>query len=127
MIPQFYARIVREAERKRDYSYRVSFQQDVGSSFDPALEDPAEWEHDLRGTSSFSAVDVLTLTCLLAGTSSDSPRPPSEFDEDEADELAALAEDEAYWEALGNTDNLDDPALDIPPEAERMDEDMDMS
>lgn len=112
---EFYARIVHEAERKKEHSYRVSFQQDVGSSFDPAMEDPAEWEQDLRAS---TPVD-------------DGPRPPSEFDEDEADELAALAEDEAYWDALGNTDNLDDPSLDAleakPSRMRQIDDDMDMS
>ncbi|KZV68368.1 hypothetical protein PENSPDRAFT_666479 [Peniophora sp. CONT] len=110
---EFYARIVLEAERKRDDSYRMSFQKDVGSSFDPALEDPVEWEQNLR-----------------AGTYADGPRPPSEFDEDEADEYAALAEDEAYWEALGNTDTFDDPspaAFGVNASgSQRADDDMDM-
>ncbi|VDC07480.1 unnamed protein product [Peniophora sp. CBMAI 1063] len=111
---EYYARIVLEAERKRDYQYRLSFEHDVGSSFDPAMEDPVEWEQDLK-----------------AGTSATvEPRPPSEFDEDEAAELAALAEDEAYWEALGNTDDLDN--VDVAtceanaPSARRVEDDMDM-
>ena len=34
--------------RKTQYSYRLSYAQDVGSSFDPDMEDVAEWESDLR-------------------------------------------------------------------------------
>lgn len=55
-----------------------------------------------------SRVGSTILTCLSAAASADEgPRPPSEYDEDEADNLASRAEDDAYWEALGSIDELD--------------------
>ncbi|TFK90336.1 hypothetical protein K466DRAFT_484937 [Polyporus arcularius HHB13444] len=45
----FFQRIVESAKRKERHQYRLSFAQDVGSSFDPDMEDPAEWETELRG------------------------------------------------------------------------------
>ncbi|KAI0088851.1 hypothetical protein BDY19DRAFT_1048377 [Irpex rosettiformis] len=44
----FFSRIMASAQRKQHHSYRVSYSQEVGSSFDPDMEDPAEWEHELR-------------------------------------------------------------------------------
>ena len=38
--------------RKSQHSYRVSYALEVGSSFDPDLEDVAKWEEEL-GTISF--------------------------------------------------------------------------
>jgi len=35
--------------RKERHSYRVSYAQEVGSSFDPDLEDVATWEQELAG------------------------------------------------------------------------------
>ena len=113
-LAQFYARTVQEAERKRQNRYQTSFQRNVGSSFDPTIEDPNEWEN--------------------GGDADDEPRPPSEFDEDEFDaaELAAVDEDEeaAYWAAVGETDNSSVNAFTTSSaRAVRMDddEDMDMS
>ena len=93
------------------------------------MEDPVEWEQDLKGRSYRVIPTSPALSSYLAeAPSHDGPRPPSEFDEDEADELAALAEDEAYWDALGNTDNLDDlSSFEDTSRALRKDEDMDMS
>ncbi|KAI0319452.1 hypothetical protein OF83DRAFT_1110396 [Amylostereum chailletii] len=47
---EIYRRIIMSTQRKREHAYRVSYQHDVGSSFDPDMEDPVEWEQDLRGT-----------------------------------------------------------------------------
>jgi hypothetical protein len=37
------------AKHKQRYSYRLSFQYDVGSSIDPDMDDVAEWERNLQG------------------------------------------------------------------------------
>ncbi|KAI0711181.1 hypothetical protein C8T65DRAFT_708163 [Cerioporus squamosus] len=42
----FFQRIVESAKRKERHQYRLSFAHDVGSSFDPDMEDPAEWENE---------------------------------------------------------------------------------
>ena len=110
-LAQFYARTVQEAERKRQTQYQTSFQRNVGSSFDPTVEDPNEWEN--------------------GGDVNEEPRPPSEFDEDEFDaaELAAVDEDEeaAYWAAVGETGSSGVDALTAGSSGvQRMDDDVDM-
>ncbi len=37
------------ANRKRQHTYRLSFAYEVGSSFDPNLEDVDSWEKELGG------------------------------------------------------------------------------
>lgn len=36
--------------RKSQHSYRVSYALEVGSSFDPDMEDVGKWEEELHGT-----------------------------------------------------------------------------
>lgn len=38
------------SQRRERYSYKLSFADEVGSSFDPDMEDVALWEHELAGT-----------------------------------------------------------------------------
>ena len=47
---QLFQRIVESSFRKSQHSYRVSYALEVGSSFDPDLEDMAKWEEELHGT-----------------------------------------------------------------------------
>ncbi|KAI0694197.1 hypothetical protein BC835DRAFT_1415451 [Cytidiella melzeri] len=44
----FFSRIMASVKHQRQHSYRVSYAQDVGSSFDPDIEDLDQWEHELR-------------------------------------------------------------------------------
>lgn len=53
-IPKLFRRIIASASQKNRYSYRLSFQNEVGSSIDPDMEDIAAWEHSLRGTTTRS-------------------------------------------------------------------------
>lgn len=46
---QLFRRIIDSAKQKRQYSYRLSFQNDFGSSIDPDMEDVVEWERNLQG------------------------------------------------------------------------------
>jgi hypothetical protein len=48
-IPQLFHRIIASASQKNRYSYRLSFQNEVGSSIDPDMEDIATWERLLHG------------------------------------------------------------------------------
>ena len=50
--PQLFSRIVESAKRKQRHAYRLSYAHDVGSSFDPDMEDPQSWETELNGTPS---------------------------------------------------------------------------
>ncbi|KAI0043585.1 hypothetical protein FA95DRAFT_1563171 [Auriscalpium vulgare] len=81
---ELFRRIIASANQKQRHSYRVSYELDVGSSLDPDLQDIAEIEEELLEEPSIPEYD-------------DDVRPPSEFDEEE---LAAYAEDAAYWEDL---------------------------
>jgi hypothetical protein len=36
------------SNRKQVHSYRVSYAQEVGSSFDPDMEDVGSWERELK-------------------------------------------------------------------------------
>ncbi|KAI0305349.1 hypothetical protein B0F90DRAFT_1194856 [Multifurca ochricompacta] len=46
---QLFRRIIASTSHKNRYSYRLSFQNEVGSSLDPDMEDIAEWERSLKG------------------------------------------------------------------------------
>ena len=104
-------------QHKREHAYRVSYQHEVGSSFDPDMEDPVEWERDLQR----EFLVFSPLLCVHYFSFSDfhnpvaaaettplpllrDPLPPSDFDDEEVSELAALAEDDAYWDALDADD-----------------------
>ncbi|KAI0674399.1 hypothetical protein C8Q78DRAFT_966526 [Trametes maxima] len=51
---ELFRRIVESAKRKERHAYRLSYSQDVGSSFDPDMEDPEAWESELRDIQSTS-------------------------------------------------------------------------
>ncbi|KIP10832.1 hypothetical protein PHLGIDRAFT_115179 [Phlebiopsis gigantea 11061_1 CR5-6] len=44
MNDPFFQRIISNLKQKSKHSYRLSYAQDVGDSFDPDMEDLAEWE-----------------------------------------------------------------------------------
>ena len=37
------------AKHKQQHNFRLSYQLEVGSSFDPDMEDISRWEHELQG------------------------------------------------------------------------------
>ena len=41
--------------RRQQHSYRVSYEVEVGSSFDPNLEDADVWEQELAGEIAFAS------------------------------------------------------------------------
>ncbi|KAF8841094.1 hypothetical protein BDN67DRAFT_989950 [Paxillus ammoniavirescens] len=49
MQDELFRRIMQSANHKKQYAYRVSYSLEVGSSFDPELEDASVWESELRG------------------------------------------------------------------------------
>lgn len=83
---ELFRRIIASASQKHRYSYRLSFQNEFGSSIDPDLEDIAAWEHSLQGDNSPVVYE--------------SDFPPSEFDEEEIAERAAQAEEAELWADL---------------------------
>lgn len=44
---ELFRRLVASGKRKEQHAYCVSYQRDVGSSFDPVLEETAEWEYEV--------------------------------------------------------------------------------
>ena len=50
LVFQLFSRIMQSVNRKQKYEYKLSYHQDVGSSYDPELEDISQWESELRGT-----------------------------------------------------------------------------
>ncbi|KAH9941320.1 uncharacterized protein BXZ73DRAFT_88458 [Epithele typhae] len=51
---EFYHRIMDNSKRKQVHAYRLSYSLDVGSSFDPDMEDPQSWEDDLHALNAIS-------------------------------------------------------------------------
>jgi len=83
---ELFRRIIASASQKHRYSYRLSFQNEVGSSIDPDLEDIVAWERSLQDGDS-PVVYESDLT-------------HSEFDEEEIAERAAQAEEAELWADL---------------------------
>ena len=50
---QLFRRIMANTNRNRKHQYKVSYSLDVGSSFDPDMEDVASWEEELTGKTLF--------------------------------------------------------------------------
>lgn len=49
---------MQNANHKKKHSYRVSYALEVGSSFDPDMEDPTAWESELHGKSKFAGLPL---------------------------------------------------------------------
>ncbi|TCD68753.1 hypothetical protein EIP91_009899 [Steccherinum ochraceum] len=45
---ELFSRVMQSVNKKQKHQYKVSYQHDVGSSFDPDLEDVVEWEEELK-------------------------------------------------------------------------------
>ncbi|KAI0635253.1 hypothetical protein C8Q77DRAFT_1106940 [Trametes polyzona] len=58
---ELFRRIMENAKRKQRHAYRLSYSFDVGSSFDPDMEDPQSWEDELSAppAASVSPEDLL--------------------------------------------------------------------
>ena len=51
---------MQSTNHKKKHSYRVSYALEVGSSFDPDMEDPSSWESELQGK-----FEDTTISCPL--------------------------------------------------------------
>ncbi|KAG6877648.1 hypothetical protein C0992_009592 [Termitomyces sp. T32_za158] len=97
MADELFRRIVNHSNRRALHTYRRSYADEVGSSFDPDLEDPGEWENDLRGD----------------GDDAGEGDGECEWDDDEveayADEHAAMADfEDLSQEQLFSLSDLED-------------------
>jgi hypothetical protein len=114
--------------RRQQHSYRLSYATEVGSSFDPNLEDADAWERELAGkidTSAFIHSSKAEYFCLTSEASTRTPTrarvsPPQSippvsteqieefttpFDLDEA-ELEEYAEEYARMTALADFEDI---------------------
>ena len=79
------------ANRKQQHAYRVSYALDVGSSFDPDMEDLAEWERDLQGKARPAALNQLSLPLAYL-----TQRPEMPVHDDDDDDVPAEFDDDAF-------------------------------
>ena len=86
------------ATRKERHSYRVSYAQEVGSSFDPDLEDVTAWEEDCTTTGASTLNEPLT----------DKELTPVDLDDEE---IEAYAEEYAQRAALADFDDIPEKEL----------------
>lgn len=115
MSDELFRRIMAQTDRKTEHTYRLSYAHEVGSSFDPDMEDIAEWEHEVQGSLNPSGPD---------------PSPADLEDE----ELEAYAEECARQVALDDLANIPEEELfslsdidDILDEPSNATEGMDLS
>ncbi|KAF8628067.1 hypothetical protein AX17_006070 [Amanita inopinata Kibby_2008] len=110
MRDELFRRIMESSQRKKQHAYRVSYALEVGSSFDPDMEDVATWEEELRACPAAS-----TSASNEARSSDENMPPPPDLEEEEvavyAEELSALAEfDDIPEEDLFSWSDFEDVA-----------------
>ncbi|XP_006463779.1 hypothetical protein AGABI2DRAFT_187264 [Agaricus bisporus var. bisporus H97] len=91
MGDELFRRIMLQTDRKIDHQFRLSYAQEVGSSFDPDIEDVNEWENLIQDNRQQNVI------------------PEENIDDFDDDELEAYAEECARQAAL-------DEWADIPEE-----------
>jgi len=100
MQDELFRRIMQSTNHKKKHSYRVSYALEVGSSFDPDMEDPSSWESELQDQKSSSTGPT-----------------PEDLEEEElleyAEKCAALA-DFADLDLAVDDSDIDDLPPDLP-------------
>ncbi|KAG2003143.1 hypothetical protein CC2G_003770 [Coprinopsis cinerea AmutBmut pab1-1] len=113
MNDELFKRIMQNVNRKIQHSYRVSYQNEVGSSFDPDMEDVARWEEELKAPISTqpNSQPTTSSSSTAIPPSSSTTHTEEDFPEDEipdlsewedqeleayAEEYARVMEEEAY-------------------------------
>jgi len=103
---ELFRRIMANERRKYEHAYRLSYEQDVGSSFDPNMVDVGEWEAELK-------VDDVGSDAV----ETEDPPPPEEFDIDD-DELAAWYDEYVFAQereqAQQVVSGVSDPSAEFP-------------
>ncbi|KAH9477567.1 hypothetical protein JR316_0009789 [Psilocybe cubensis] len=118
MQDELFRRIVANANRREKHSYRLSYAQEVGSSFDPELEDISSWEAELSGMPSADSRGGTKPPASTSGNSNFSSWPvPDESDEylvtpDDLDEEELAEYAEEYYRNQGAVADFED----LPPE-----------
>ncbi|OJT01731.1 hypothetical protein TRAPUB_7787 [Trametes pubescens] len=118
---ELFRRIVESAKRKQRHAYRLSYADDVGSSFDPDMEDPQSWEEDIEGNAPFSADEEPALTGVVPSAESQGPQTtyvsPDDLLDEELEAYAAEIDlnldDLPIDEIFGHSDYEDDTDQDV--------------
>ncbi|KAI6038346.1 hypothetical protein EDC04DRAFT_1991416 [Pisolithus marmoratus] len=156
MQDELFRRIVQNANHRSRHAYRLSYSLEVGSSFDPDLEDVSAWESELRteppppptSTSGASIPNSTTSSRVMSTSSLPLPLPatparPSsvhapQLTNDDPDEeliayaaLAEFADIDLSAEEFSSWSDVEDDSLE-PPQvsrgvADQYDQDIDMS
>lgn len=95
MHDELFRRIMANAYQKDRHSFKISYAHEVGSSFDPDMENVEEWEHEL-------------ITADSSSSPASSSRPPEELTPIDLDdeELGAYAEECARRAALADFEDI---------------------
>ncbi|KAL5521595.1 hypothetical protein ACEPAF_2343 [Sanghuangporus sanghuang] len=92
---ELFRRVIANEKRKRAHAYALSYELDVGSSFDPELEDPASWEEDLLNSPSSRSQPRQQ----HSNEESDNILPPDDFEEIPDFDEFDLDEESAWLDA----------------------------
>jgi len=97
---ELFRRIIESEKKQFEHNYRLSFAQEVGSSFDPDMEDMAAWEQELSMSSSATPI-----------ASGSEPEPPIDLELDD-DDIADMYED-YLWSQQEDVSDLVDASEDM--------------
>ncbi|KAJ7274865.1 hypothetical protein C8J57DRAFT_1177729 [Mycena rebaudengoi] len=100
-----FTRIMRNVTRKRDHAYLYSYDREVGSSFDPALEESQNWEHDLveQPDDAVAAADEQALQAYL-----EEQAAFADFADIPADDLFSWSDEDEDLRPHANVTTADD-------------------
>ncbi|RDB27481.1 hypothetical protein Hypma_003860 [Hypsizygus marmoreus] len=114
MHDELFRRIMENANRKEKHSYRVSYAHDVGSSFDPDMDNVDEWEDELGEPHNTHA----------RPSSGQSEQPQTELTpvDLEDEELEAYAEECARRAAIADFEDVPEDELFSWSDVEELDE-----
>ncbi|THH04349.1 hypothetical protein EW145_g5581 [Phellinidium pouzarii] len=85
---ELFQRIVTNEKRKLAHTYALSYELDVGSSFDPDMEDAEEWERHVQSPATVTRTSQIQQEEDLS--------PPDDFDEPNFDEFDELDENSTW-------------------------------
>ncbi|KAF8908525.1 hypothetical protein CPB84DRAFT_1843423 [Gymnopilus junonius] len=111
MQDELFRRIMADATRKQKHAYRVSYALDVGSSFDPDLEDISSWEHELEDPSPMESMAILSTSATSINdiqVSEHDILTPVDLDDEELEEYA---EEYARRAAFADFENIPEDEL----------------
>jgi len=137
VVFQLFRRIIANAAHKKTHAYRLSYSHDVGSSFDPDMEDVSLWESELQGLLLYFRRALMDLKYLLDLVPDSHCVTPEDLEQEEIEAYAAdYASKEDFSDLCIDDFSAWSDIEDIPMQSSRMsdkagqsseDRDMDLS